>query len=195
MYTLIIQGVCVLVWLLFLYIWYRSGEVYEVRRRGSTLIPVPLLIIALFVVSFMFPFGWAFLPLAIAGLVIQLIGFLFSQWAKGVLGTNWSSGNAIMVNHELATEMPYSIVRHPVYFAILIMCLGSSLIFGSLTMFGATLVIGLIFAGKAYMEEGILKEELGQEYIDYQEGVPFLLPGFLWRGTGLFKKSDNEVEL
>jgi protein-S-isoprenylcysteine O-methyltransferase Ste14 len=195
MYTLIIQGICILLWVFFIFLWYRSNEIYEVRRRGSSLVPVPLLIIALFVVSFIFPFGWAFFPLAIAGIIIQIFGFLFSLWAKGVLATNWSPGNAIMVNHELVTEMPYSIVRHPVYFAILVMSLGSSIVFGSLTMLGATLVMGFIFAAKAYMEESILKEELAQEYIDYQASVPFILPGFLWGRAGSHKRSEDEVEL
>ncbi|MDQ7823807.1 MAG: isoprenylcysteine carboxylmethyltransferase family protein [Candidatus Eremiobacteraeota bacterium] len=183
MYTLIIQGICLLLWLFFMVIWYRSDPAGEVRRRGALAVPVPLLIAAVFVVAFIFPFGWAFFPLALAGLVIFLAGFLCALWSKATLGDCWSPGNEIRVMHEVVREVPYSLVRHPVYVSLVVMLLGTCLIFGSLTMLAATAVCAAILSFMAYMEERLLMEELGQGYLDYQEGVPFIVPRIsnMWR--------------
>lgn len=179
MYVLIFKAICMLVWLLFMLIWIRTGEYYEIKRKGASILPVPVLIVLVFAVSFIFPFGWAFFPVSLLGLIIFLIGFLLAIWAKGTLGDNWSAGNQIKMGHELITEVPFSFTRHPVYFSMILMFIGSSLVFGSLTMLGATAVLTVILIVRAYFEEKTLLEEFGEEFVHYQEEVPFIVPRLL----------------
>jgi protein-S-isoprenylcysteine O-methyltransferase Ste14 len=173
-------------------IWFRYADYYEIKRRGASILPIPLLVLAFFVVSFVFPLGWAFLPISVLGLIIFLCGFIAALWSKGTLGDNWSPGNEIRMGHELVTEVPYSLVRHPVYFCLIVMCAGTAFIFGSLTMLGATVVFGIILVARAYLEERALLEEFGQEYLQYQEEVPFILPQMFSCLTDLFKGSKGE---
>jgi len=193
MYVWIFKGICILIWIFFMIIWFRYSEYYEIRKRGASILPVPLLVLAFFVVSFVFPFAWAFFPISVIGLIIFTGGFLAALWSKGTLGDNWSPGNEIRMGHELITEIPYSLNRHPVYLSIVVMCLGSTLIFGSLTMLAATVIFAIILAVRAYLEERTLLEEFGQEYIQYQEEVPFMLPQVFSFLPNLFKGPQEET--
>jgi protein-S-isoprenylcysteine O-methyltransferase Ste14 len=146
------------------------------------------------VVSFLFPFAWAFLPVTVAGMLVFVFGFLWTQWAKSVLAFSWSAGNVITTSHELSREMPYSLVRHPFYFGVIIMLSGTALVFGNLTMMAATVVAIMLLLFNAMMEENMLKEEFGQEYSEYQEEVPFFVPRLVGSFTKAFsRKEDDEL--
>ncbi len=177
MFSLICKGICLIVWAFFMLMWMRIAATGEIKKQG---IPpsflLPLLIIAFFAVSFIFPIGWTFIIFTIIGLVLFFAGVFCSFWAKVTLEDNWVSGNALITGHELVKEAPYSIVRHPFYFAISLMCLGSAFIFGSLSMLAATVVMTLLLSLMAILEERMLLEEFGTEYTEYQEQVPFIIP-------------------
>jgi len=192
-YTLVLQGACILLWIAFIVLLMRSGNTAEQKRAGTIIFPLPILILAFFIVSFIVPFAWAFFPVSVVGMLAFLFGFLWTQWAKAVLGANWSSGNALMMSHEISREMPYSLMRHPFYFGLLIMFFGTALVFGNLTMIAATVVCSLLLAFNAMMEENMLKDEFGHDYIEYQEEVPFvaLLPGPILQI--LSRKQDDEL--
>ena len=52
----------------------------------------------------------------VAGLVLLIVSTAFTLWARFTLGRLWSaSPNALRPDHELKTDGPYSITRHPIY--------------------------------------------------------------------------------
>src|SRR5215831_438728 len=66
--------------------------------------------------------GWLatrFLPeagrLGLAGLLVTIAGCVFAVWARITLGGNWSGQATVKVGHELVTNGPYALTRHPIY--------------------------------------------------------------------------------
>src|SRR6478752_9353214 len=70
---------------------------------------------------------WIELP----GLVLLVASTAFTIWARVRLGRMWSaSPNVLQAEHELRTDGPYSVTRHPIYTGLLGMLLGSVLLNG-----------------------------------------------------------------
>jgi protein-S-isoprenylcysteine O-methyltransferase Ste14 len=66
-------------------------------------------------------------PIALAGLLVVLIGVGFTIWARFMLGTNWSNNVTVKEDHTLVRTGPYRIARHPIYSGILLGMLGSAI--------------------------------------------------------------------
>ena len=78
--------------------------------------------------------------------------------------------------HELRTDGPYRVTRHPIYTGLIGMFLGSALVNG-IGLWGAVLVliiVGLLF--KLRVEERLMREAFGDAYAAYEARVPALLP-------------------
>ena len=105
-------------------------------------------------------------------------------WSRLVLGTMWSNLPETKEKHELRTQGPYRISRHPIYTALLGMLLGSALMGGSIFWLGATVAITLMFLIKIRQEEKLMVETFGEEYERYRREVPQLLPGRQWLKRG-----------
>jgi protein-S-isoprenylcysteine O-methyltransferase Ste14 len=77
---------------------------------------------------------------------------------------------------ELQDNQIYSIVRHPTYFALLLIALGAWI--GYLSVYALTsfvlFVIG-INAHLKFVEEKELLERFGQDYRDYKKKVPIIV--------------------
>jgi len=115
--------------------------------------------------------------LQIVGAVCFIIFTGFTLWARWALGTMWSSSPEIKVGHQLRTDGPYRITRHPIYTGLIGMFLGTLLIseVGAWILYFPIVVVALII--KVSSEERLLKETFGEEYIQYQQRVPQLVPG------------------
>jgi len=89
----------------------------------------------------------------------------------------WSSSPEIKVGHQLRTDGPYRITRHPIYTGLIGMLLGTLLIseVGAWILYFPIVVVALVI--KVSSEERLLKETFGEEYIQYQQRVPQLVPG------------------
>lgn len=115
--------------------------------------------------------------LQIAGAILLISATAFTLWARWVLGTMWAAIAEIKEGHQLRTEGPYHITRHPIYTGLIGMLLGSMLLSG----FGVWVfffIVGLIAVVlKIASEERMLKETFGEEYTNYQHHVPQLIPG------------------
>jgi protein-S-isoprenylcysteine O-methyltransferase Ste14 len=57
-------------------------------------------------------------------------GLLFAVWARQYLGSNWSSTVSIKKDHQLITNGPYALVRHPIYTGLLLALVGSETAIG-----------------------------------------------------------------
>ena len=115
--------------------------------------------------------------LQIIGAVLLISATAFTFWARWVLGTMWAAVAEIKEDHQLRTEGPYRITRHPIYTGLMTMLLGSMLM-GGFGIWVLYFIIGLIAVIiKATSEERLLKETFGEQYTQYQQRVPQLIPG------------------
>jgi protein-S-isoprenylcysteine O-methyltransferase Ste14 len=142
-----------------------SRRVHELLANGGALllfIPVPGL-------------RQAFLPASLvwvlAGLATQALAFALAIWSRRHLGRNWSGRIEIKTDHELVRTGPYRLLRHPIYTAILGMCVGTALVDGQVhALLGVAMVV-LAYWRKIRMEEAKLREAFKTQNDDYRRAM------------------------
>lgn len=113
----------------------------------------------------------------VLGLAVLLTSTALTLWARLALGTMWSMDAAVKEGHQLRTDGPYGVTRHPIYTGMLGMLLGSLLLAGV----GRSLLV--LLAGIVFFEVKIREEErlmaatFPEEYARYRQRVPQLVPG------------------
>lgn len=124
--------------------------------------------------------GWNGLPvwLMLAGLMLVGAGFALVAW---VLTTNAFASSAVRIQAErdqhVITVGPYAFVRHPMYLAVLLVCLGSGLALGSWPAEVAFSAIVPLFVRRTLLEDDMLHAEL-PGYQTYARRVRWrVLPG------------------
>ncbi|HEX3430204.1 MAG TPA: isoprenylcysteine carboxylmethyltransferase family protein [Rhizomicrobium sp.] len=114
--------------------------------------------------------NWVLFGLAAAG-------FLFTWWARLMLGRLWSGWVSKKEGHRIVDKGPYGIVRHPIYTGIILAVFATAAIKGTAFALLGAAVMTLGFWIKARLEERFLREELGAESYDaYRRRVPMLVP-------------------
>jgi len=110
--------------------------------------------------------------------VLLVVSTAFTIWARLRLGRMWSaSPNVLQAHHELRTDGPYAITRHPIYTGLAGMLLGTVLLNG-LGVSLVFLIVGAVFlATRIPIEERLMGETFPDEYARYRERVPLLVPG------------------
>lgn len=84
---------------------------------------------------------------------------------------------AVKEEHQLRTDGPYGVTRHPIYTGMLGMFLGCLLVAGGgrwITPFPVFLVLLEI---KLHIEERLMQAEFPDDYPRYRQRVPQLVPG------------------
>lgn len=184
-----ILGIC---WGLFCLVWiigaiYNFWKAPAVQKRSG---PLWMWIIGIV----LFAVGESFIPyrfwtlltfdtswIRVIGIICLLLSTAFTLWARWVLGTMWSSSAVAKAGHELRTDGPYRITRHPIYTGILGMLFGTMLM-GGLGFYLFIFILGIvIFEVKLHLEEQLLTETFGEQYVQYKRRVPQLIPGLKWR--------------
>ena len=184
-------GILVTCWGLFCLIWV-AGWIYNffnappVARRShfqpAWILGLAAIVVATihnfhlppqFCASITFAAPW----LRMLGAICFIISTAFAIWAYVTLGTMWSFLDDIRVGHQLRTNGPYSITRHPMYTGTLGMLLGSAFMSGLSNWAVYFLVWLIIDLVKIPPEERLLKEAFGEQYIQYLQQVPQLIPG------------------
>ena len=80
-------------------------------------------------------------------------------------------------SEPLVVQGPYRYVRHPLYFAVLLLALGLALLFDYTPLFITTILLFLWFSlVVAPFEERELKAIFGQDYEEYARQVPKIMP-------------------
>jgi protein-S-isoprenylcysteine O-methyltransferase Ste14 len=132
-------------WILFAVIWlvaafWTKQSIYQESRVQRLGYVIPLLVGGYLVFKgrrLSDPLDLRVIPhvdaLAWTGVVLCIAGLAFCVWARFTLGRNWSGVVTLKGGHELTTEGPYALVRHPIYT-------------GLLTMFVATVIVYWAFA-------------------------------------------------
>jgi protein-S-isoprenylcysteine O-methyltransferase Ste14 len=159
------------------------GRVPEERTRSwfGTAVTPALIIVA--VVNLAVPKAvWRSLTfyapaVRVLGLRVLLAATAFTIWARLALGTMWSGVPAVKQEHQLRTNGPYRVTRHPIYTGMLGMFLGCLLVTGGgrwITPFPVFLVLLEI---KLHIEERLMRAEFPDDYPRYRQRVPQLVPG------------------
>ncbi len=68
--------------------------------------------------------------LRVIGTICLLLSTAFTLWARLVLGKMWSFSAVAKASHQLHTDGPYRITRHPIYTGMLGMLFGTMLMSG-----------------------------------------------------------------
>ena len=125
-------------------------------------------------------FGWLALPkgVTIGAAVVFLIAYLL--YAE-VLRENTYLSRTIEVqeNQKVIDTGLYSIVRHPMYSATLLLFLSMPLVLGSLYSFLIFLAYPFIIAKRIVHEESFLEKELSG-YREYKKNVRYRLIPYIW---------------
>jgi protein-S-isoprenylcysteine O-methyltransferase Ste14 len=113
----------------------------------------------------------------VLGLVVLVASTVFTLWARFSLGTMWSQAPKVKDDHQLRTDGPYAVTRHPIYTGLLGMMLGATLLSG-IGQWIVLFPVGLIvFEVKIRMEERLMVATFSDEYPRYRRQVPQLVPG------------------
>ncbi len=165
-----------------IYNFWRAPGTIE-RRSWRSLVPRWLLAaLAAFVVLRLLPRGvWATLTfwnpdLALFGAALLIVSTLFALWARWTLGRMWSAVPTVKQHHELRTDGPYQITRHPIYTGILGMLLGSALMAGLGPALLTLVVFAVVMIYRIPREEQLMTQTFGEQYVRYQHQVPRLVP-------------------
>ncbi len=139
----------------------------------------------MFIVGFVlagldFRFVWVKLPFAvnIAAAVVFLIAYLL--YAE-VLRENTYLSRTIKVveGQKVISTGLYGIVRHPMYFATILLFMAMPLVLGSLVSFVVFLAYPFIIAARIKNEEKVLSREL-DGYEEYKQKVKYRMLPFIW---------------
>jgi protein-S-isoprenylcysteine O-methyltransferase Ste14 len=120
-------------------------------------------------VSWHFPPHYHVTALLWAGLAVALTGVALFVWARRALGGSFTIFPRPKPGARLVTDGPFALVRHPIYSGAILAFAGCSLAFSPWGL-AATLVLALVWAGKARVEERHLAERF-PEYADYRRRV------------------------
>jgi protein-S-isoprenylcysteine O-methyltransferase Ste14 len=119
------------------------------------------------------------LPLWAQGLgaAVMILSTVFTLWARLTLGVMWSSLPEAKAGHQLRTDGPYGVTRHPIYTGMIGMLVGSLLV-GGVGYWFVLAVLGAFFVLlKIPAEEKLMIDTFGDEYREYQQQVPQIIPG------------------
>lgn len=116
-------------------------------------------------------------PVRWFGGVIGVISTGLLVWSHAVLGKNFFGGMKIREGHKLIKGGPYQWIRHPIYTAFIGIGIGFFLLTGNWLIGGAwlgSIIIALITRLK--VEEDMMIEQFGDEYLKYQEKTGKIFP-------------------
>jgi len=127
-----------------------------------------------------FRFGWFPLPKGVSGGAAVVFLAAYVLYAE-VLRENTYLSRTIEVqeNQKVIDTGLYGIVRHPMYFATVLLFLAMPLILGSLISFVIFLAYPFLIAKRIKGEEDFLEKELAG-YSEYKEKVKYRLIPFVW---------------
>ena len=114
----------------------------------------------------------------VPGLVLLIASTAFTLWARVALGRMWSATpNMLRAGHQLRTDGPYGITRHPIYTGLFGMIFGTVLLNGFGPALVALVVGAAVFGTRMPIEERLMSRTFPEEYARYRERVPRFVPG------------------
>jgi protein-S-isoprenylcysteine O-methyltransferase Ste14 len=176
----------VIIWCLIGIYWEKAAktasEASSQESRGSRRVHLVLTSVAQLLLFFRVPgLNGNWLPVSlipvVAGLTIEVGGFLLAVRARRVLGKHWSGKITIKVDHELVRNGPYKYVRHPIYTGLLMLYLGVAIVSGEWHALVGFLLAAIAYVRKIRLEEANLRRTFANDYEEYSRHTRALAPG------------------
>ncbi|MGV9266949.1 methyltransferase family protein [Kitasatospora sp. NPDC003701] len=114
--------------------------------------------------------------LALAGALLVVASTALLLWARWVLGTMWASVPTVQEQHQLRTEGPYRLVRHPIYTGVLGLIAGGMLACGFGVWIAYLLAVLPWLLLRVRAEDGLMAGQFGADFSAYRARVPALIP-------------------
>ena len=125
-------------------------------------------------------FGWSKLPMAVNYVGAGLFLTAYIHYAEVLRENRWLSRTIeVQEGQTVVSTGLYSIVRHPMYFATVILFLSMPLVLGSIPAFLVFLCYPAIIARRIRNEEQVLSRDL-PGYREYCGRVRWRLIPFIW---------------
>ena len=106
--------------------------------------------------------------------------------AVSTLGKQWSFAARLVQGHQLITEGPYRIVRHPIYTGMFGMMLATGLAISHWIALAPAVIFYLLGTRlRTRSEEKLLREAFGETFEEYAQRVPALFPWFSRQQSGI----------
>ena len=122
------------------------------------------------------PFSFG-LPAVIIGPILAVIGVVVRTVGMLTLGRFYTRTLKKTENHMLVTNGIYKYLRHPGYAGTIFIFLGASLTTGNtLSFFLVTLLILFTYLYRIHVEEKMLVEIFGEQYIVYKKYSKRMIP-------------------
>lgn len=112
------------------------------------------------------------------GVFLWMIGGGTIVWSARELGKSFSPRIEVREKSKLITSGPYSRMRHPIYFGIIVAAMGQTIAFLSLPLLLLSILIFILARYRARKEEALLRspDAFGDEYSDYASRTGSLFP-------------------
>lgn len=117
-------------------------------------------------------------PALAVAVLVMWVGIVLRLWAIQVLGRFFRGVVHVQADHEVVTDGPYRVLRHPAYSGAMVAVLGLGLAYGNPV--SLVLLVGCTLVGVVYrirVEEKVLTTALGNAYASYAAGTSRLVPG------------------
>jgi len=117
-------------------------------------------------------------PVKAIGYAVFALGCLLFAYSLLFLRRAFA-GNIDPVSEDLVTGGPYRVVRHPLYLAMLVICLGLAV--GLRSWLGIAFTIIVFFPSAVYrarLEEVALEDKFGAAWKAYRDRTRFIVPFF-----------------
>jgi phospholipid methyltransferase len=131
------------------------------------------------------PLGAIEITLDVLAPIVSIASAWMGLSAVRTLGRQWSYTARLIQDHQLVTEGPYRLVRHPIYTGMFGKLLATNFAFGhwlGLPIAGGVFAIGTMI--RIRFEEKLLREAFGSQFEDYARRVPAFIP-LVGGGRGL----------
>jgi protein-S-isoprenylcysteine O-methyltransferase Ste14 len=138
--------------------------------------------LALFALYFIEPSGSEWLhvslpwQLRLLGVFLSFGGILMLVLTHRTLSIHWSTTLQFKEGHSLITTGPYSLIRHPMYTSLYIIFIGLAIVSSFWPLWILVLLMTVFFVRIARIEEDMMIDEFGDEYVSYIERTGSYLP-------------------
>jgi protein-S-isoprenylcysteine O-methyltransferase Ste14 len=114
--------------------------------------------------------------LRIIGLIFYLIFSWIQIWAFKTLGENYSQDIAIKKDHQLVTNGPFKLIRHPQYLSQILLDLGGAIATLSIILAPLAIIqIPFLFM-RASMEDSLMEKHFGENFKSFKKKTGQIFP-------------------
>jgi len=149
--------------------------------RGSTLLVGVALGVGLLLPLIMDGLGVAVFAIGmiegLVALVVMVLGLELRVWSAATLGRYYTRTLTVTEDHRVITAGPYARVRHPGYLGTVLMWSGFGVVSSSFVVaFLFPVLFLVVYLYRISVEEKMMVEELGEDYVQYQRRSRKLVP-------------------